>query len=122
MKMKLFFLEEGTKTTIIFRHFKSGLRTSNYRKMLASSAILLTKNKFQVFANFTKIVDVIVKKEMLSKLKISNPKDKLFVVDFKIEDFDETKSGEISIKMKIDKVVELLDKIEALTKNFNTSF
>ena len=103
--------EEDVKGSMTFRNFRSPGRYSNWRKVLITSLIALTKTRLLALKGSSPIIDVPFTDERLRRMKFSLEGEKTLLVAFDANLFQPEWSGEIEYRFKTSQAKRFLELI-----------
>jgi hypothetical protein len=101
--------EEDVKGSMTFRNFRSPGRYSNWRKVLITSLIALTKTRLLALKGSGPIIDVPLTDERLRQMRFSLEGEKTLLVAFDANLFQPEWSGEIEYRFKTSQARRFLE-------------
>ena len=100
--------EEDVKGSMTFRNFRSPGRYSNWRKVLITSLVALTKTRLLALKGSSQIINVPFTDERLRRMKFSLEGEKTLLVAFDANLFQPEWSGVIEYRFKTSQAKRLL--------------
>ncbi|MGB8508977.1 MAG: hypothetical protein WCD76_11265 [Pyrinomonadaceae bacterium] len=108
--------EEDVRGSITYRNFRSPGRYANWRKVLITSLIALTKTRLLALKGSSPIINIPFTDERLRQMRFSLEGEKTLLVAFDANLFQPAWSGEIEYRFKTTQAGEILQRLSEVTK------
>lgn len=108
--------EEDVRGSITYRNFRSPGRYANWRKVLITSLIALTKTRLLALKGSSPIINIPFTDERLRQMRFSLEGEKTLLVAFDANLFQPAWSGEIEYRFKTTQAGEILQRLSEVMK------